>query len=55
MPGAFSNNLIWDRAAEAERLYGIRHDGLWFHVGTPEAIREVEAKLELIQPAHSES
>ncbi len=53
--GAFSNNLIWDRAAEAGRLFGIRHDGLWFHVGTPDAIGEVEEKLEFSRLAHSES
>jgi N-acetyl-alpha-D-muramate 1-phosphate uridylyltransferase len=52
---AFSNNLIWDRAAEAGRLYGIRHDGLWFHVGTPDTIGEVEERLELSRPVHSES
>ncbi len=43
--GAFSLNLLYDRAAEAERLWGIRHDGEWFHVGTPEALGEVEDAL----------
>ncbi len=43
--GAFSLNLLYDRAAEAERLWGLRHDGEWFHVGTPEALAEVEDAL----------
>jgi MurNAc alpha-1-phosphate uridylyltransferase len=32
-------------AAEKGRLFGQRLDGLWFHVGTPQAIEEVERKL----------
>lgn len=43
--GAFSTNLIWDRAQEAGRLYGLAHDGLWFHLGTPEALAESEELL----------
>jgi MurNAc alpha-1-phosphate uridylyltransferase len=43
--GAFSLNLLYDRAAEAGRLWGLRHDGEWFHVGTPEALGEVENAL----------
>jgi MurNAc alpha-1-phosphate uridylyltransferase len=43
--GAFSLNLVYDRAAEAERLWGLRHDGEWYHVGTPEALDEVEDAL----------
>jgi N-acetyl-alpha-D-muramate 1-phosphate uridylyltransferase len=27
---------------EAERLIGMRMDGLWLHIGTPEAIGEAE-------------
>lgn len=30
------------KAAAAGRLYGLRLDGLWFHVGTPQAIEDVE-------------
>jgi MurNAc alpha-1-phosphate uridylyltransferase len=40
--GAFSLNLLFDAAVEKERLYGVRMDGIWLHVGTPEAIREAE-------------
>ena len=43
--GPFSLNLLYDRAAEAGRLWGIRHDGEWFHVGTPEALKDVEDAL----------
>ncbi len=37
--GAFSTNLVWDRALPAGRLCGLVHDGEWFHVGTPEALQ----------------
>ena len=43
--GAFSVNLLWDRAIEAGRLHGIRHDGEWYHVSTPQHLREVEREL----------
>ena len=41
--GAFSLNVQFDRAIERGRLYGVRLDGIWMHVGTPEAIGEAEA------------
>ena len=41
--GAFSLNVLWDRAIEAGRLYGMVHDGEWFHVGTPEGLAAAEA------------
>jgi len=43
--GAFSLNVLYDKAAEAERLYGVRHDGEWFHIGTPEGLRDVEEAM----------
>ncbi len=43
--GAFSLNLLFDRAAEAGRLYGLRLEGLWMHVGTPDAIHQAEAAI----------
>ncbi|MGE0232168.1 MAG: nucleotidyltransferase family protein [Flavobacteriaceae bacterium] len=43
--GAFSLNLLFDRAIDAGRLYGQRLDGLWMHVGTPEAIGEAEQAI----------
>jgi N-acetyl-alpha-D-muramate 1-phosphate uridylyltransferase len=44
-PGAFSLNLLFDRAIEAGRLYGLRLDGVWMHVGTPEAIAAAESAI----------
>jgi MurNAc alpha-1-phosphate uridylyltransferase len=43
--GPFSLNLLFDRAIEADRLFGVRLDGLWLHVGTPEAIAEAELSI----------
>ncbi len=40
--GAFSLNKQFDAALEQERLFGLRLEGLWLHVGTPEAIHEAE-------------
>ena len=39
----FSLNALYDRALEQDRLYGMIHDGEWFHIGTPDALAEVEA------------
>jgi MurNAc alpha-1-phosphate uridylyltransferase len=43
--GAFSLNLSFDRAIEAGRLYGLRLEGVWMHVGTPEAIVAAESAI----------
>jgi MurNAc alpha-1-phosphate uridylyltransferase len=43
--GAFSTNLLWDRAIAAGRLCAIVHDGTWLHVGTPGAIPLAEAAI----------
>jgi MurNAc alpha-1-phosphate uridylyltransferase len=43
--GAFSTNLLWNRAIEKGRVYGVVHQGLWFDVGTPAAIPVTEAML----------
>lgn len=43
--GPFSTNLVWNRAQEAGRLFGLAHDGLWYHVGTPDALKEAEDLL----------
>jgi MurNAc alpha-1-phosphate uridylyltransferase len=44
--GPFSTNLLWDRAIEEGRAFGAVHQGLWFDVGTPQAIPMTEAALE---------
>ena len=43
--GPFSLNRLWDRAMDEGRLHGLRQDGLWMHVGTPEALAEAEQML----------
>jgi MurNAc alpha-1-phosphate uridylyltransferase len=43
--GAFSLTKLFGRAIEAGRLHGLRLEGLWMHVGTPEAIAEAEAAI----------
>jgi MurNAc alpha-1-phosphate uridylyltransferase len=43
--GPFSLNLLFNNAIEAGRLFGARLDGLWFHVGTPDAIGEAEMTI----------
>ncbi len=40
--GPFSFNLLWDRALASGRLFGSRLDGLFIHVGAPEALAEAE-------------
>ena len=49
--GGFSTNVVWDRAIEKERLFGVRLDGVWIHVGTPQAVAEAEAFLADLAPA----
>ncbi len=48
--GPFSLNRLYDKAAEAERLHGIRHDGEWFEIGTVEALGKVERYLRFADP-----
>ena len=43
--GAFSLTTLFTRAIEAGRLHGLRMEGLWMHVGTPEAITEAEQAI----------
>ena len=44
-PGAFSLNLLYDRAERAGRLRAIVHDGEWFHIGTPQGLAATRARL----------
>ena len=50
-PGAFSINPLWDRSIENGRLFGIRLDGVWMHVGTPDALVQSEEFLADLMPA----
>jgi MurNAc alpha-1-phosphate uridylyltransferase len=40
--GAFSLNVVYNNMIENARLYGMVHDGEWFHVGTPDGLGEAE-------------
>ena len=42
---AFSLNRVWDRSIAAGRLYGVLLDGLWMHVGTPNALEDANAAI----------
>jgi MurNAc alpha-1-phosphate uridylyltransferase len=43
--GPSSMSPLFDRAAQAGRLFGLRLEGLWMHVGTPDAIKAAEAAI----------
>ena len=43
--GPFSLNILYDKAQKAGRLHGLRHDGEWYHVGTPGELAAAEAAL----------
>jgi MurNAc alpha-1-phosphate uridylyltransferase len=40
--GRFSINPLWDKAIDKGRLAGLRLDGVWLHVGTPQGLEEAE-------------
>jgi len=44
--GPFSTNLLWDRAIAEGRCFGAVHQGLWFDVGNPAAIKATERALQ---------
>ena len=41
--GAFSQKILWDRAEAAGRLYGMVHDGDWFHASAPDDLKTINA------------
>ena len=43
--GPFGLDTLFDRAEKAGRLMGIKLEGTFLHVGTPEAIKEAEAAI----------
>ncbi|HXP13015.1 MAG TPA: nucleotidyltransferase family protein [Stellaceae bacterium] len=43
--GAFSINLLWDRAISRGKLGGLVHDGEWYHIGTPSGLAEASQRL----------
>jgi len=46
--GEFSLTRLFDKANEQDRLFGLRLDGVWMHVGTPDAVVEAEEALESV-------
>ena len=44
-PGPFGLTQLFDRAERAGRLHGLRLEGQWMHVGTPEAIGKAESAI----------
>jgi MurNAc alpha-1-phosphate uridylyltransferase len=43
--GAFPLTALFNRAEASGRLHGLRLEGVWMHVGTPQAIAEAEAAI----------
>ncbi len=43
--GAFSLTRLFDKAIASGRLHGLRLEGLWMHVGTPDAIGLAEQAI----------
>ncbi len=43
--GAFSLNLLYDRAGARGRLFGLVHDGAWMNLKTPEALAAADRAL----------
>lgn len=48
----FSLKRLYDRAEDAGRLAAIVHDGVWFHVGTPEGLDATRARLAELRAEH---
>ena len=44
--GPFGTMVLWQRAMEEGRLYGLSHQGLWYEVGEPQMIAPTEAALQ---------
>jgi MurNAc alpha-1-phosphate uridylyltransferase len=44
--GSFRLTKLWRRAQDEGRLFGLVHDGAWFHVGDPEALAAADERLD---------
>jgi len=44
--GSFGFMRLWLRAQEEGRLFGLVHDGAWFHVGTPDTLAATDYQLD---------
>jgi N-acetyl-alpha-D-muramate 1-phosphate uridylyltransferase len=49
----FSMNCLWDQALEAGRLGAIVHDGVWFHLSTPEDLERANTVLASLEVGNS--
>jgi MurNAc alpha-1-phosphate uridylyltransferase len=49
----FSFNLLWDRAMARNRLGAIVHDGVWFHLSTPDDLALADAALDAREVGNS--
>jgi MurNAc alpha-1-phosphate uridylyltransferase len=50
-PGPSSMSPLFDRAIQSGRLFGLPLQGVWMHVGTPDAVRAAETALRSLSPA----
>jgi len=46
--GPFSLNWLYDKAEEAGRLFGVRHEGDWFDVGSPDGLDVAQRLLSVV-------
>jgi MurNAc alpha-1-phosphate uridylyltransferase len=44
--GPFRLTKLWRKAEAEGRLFGLVHDGAWFHVGTPDALADADSQLD---------
>jgi MurNAc alpha-1-phosphate uridylyltransferase len=44
--GSFRLTRLWRKAEAEGRLFGLVHDGAWFHVGTPDALAAADGHLD---------
>ncbi len=44
--GSFRLTRLWRQAEARGRLFGVVHDGAWFHVGTPDALAGAGGQLD---------
>jgi MurNAc alpha-1-phosphate uridylyltransferase len=44
--GSFRLTKLWRQAEAHGRLFGLVHDGAWFHIGTPDAVEAANSQLD---------
>lgn len=48
--GRYSLNLLYDKALSNGRLFGLAHEGAWYHIGTPAGLAMVEGRFQERRP-----